>query len=97
MGVYVYIGRDGANSAELRAGATRQRHLDNLEGLEQAGRILFAGPLKEEGGAACGSVIVLEADNLEEAREIAHSDPYLKEGVFDRVDVYESLKVFPKT
>ena len=39
----------------------------------------------------------MEAKDLAEARAIADNDPYTIEGVFERVDVFESLQVFPKT
>ena len=94
MGIYVYIGRDGPEGASLRA-TVRERHLAHLRGLDAAGRIVFAGPLRDAAGAPCGSVVVFEADDLSEARGIAEGDPYLVEGVFDRVDVHESMQVFP--
>lgn len=94
MGIYVYIGRDGAQGAALRK-TVRERHLAHLEGLDGAGRIVFAGPLRDEAGAPCGSVVIFEADDLTSARAIAAADPYGVEGVFDHVDVHESLQVFP--
>ena len=97
MGIYVYIGYDGPKGAELRKTAIRERHLANLEGLEAAGNIVYAGPLKDENGAPGGSVIVFEANDYASARTVAESDPYWKEGVFDRFEVHESLQVFPKT
>jgi len=95
LGVYLYIGRDGEKGAELRATATRQRHLDNLADLTQAGRVVFAGPLKREDGAPCGSIILFNAESFEEARKIADSDPYWTEGVFEGMEVFESMQVLP--
>jgi uncharacterized protein YciI len=95
MGIYVYIGHDGPRGLELRP-QVRERHLANLEDLEAAGRIRFAGPLRDESGSPCGSLVVFEAEDLSSARSIAESDPYLTEGVFERVDVHESLQVLPK-
>ncbi len=96
MGTYVYIGHDGPRGLELRK-TVRDEHLASLENLEAEGRIIFAGPLRDDAGSPCGSVIVFEAADLTEARTIAHSDPYLVKGVFDRVDVHESMVVFPKS
>ncbi|MDJ0788308.1 MAG: YciI family protein [Myxococcota bacterium] len=95
MPLYVWIGRDGERGAELRK-QHRPAHIDNLAPLSKAGRIRFAGPLKQEDGSPCGSVIVFEAENLEAAREIAHGDPYTTSGVFGDVEVFESLQVFPE-
>jgi uncharacterized protein YciI len=96
MGIFVYIGHDGPDGQRLRPGV-RERHLAHIERLDREGRIVFAGPLRDDAGAPCGSLIVLEADDLASARAIAQSDPYLEEGIFERVDVHESLQVFPKS
>lgn len=95
MGIYVYIGHDGPDGQRLRP-SVRERHLAHIERFDREGRIVFAGPLRDEFGAPRGSLIVLEADDLASARAIALRDPYLGEGVFERIDVHESLQVFPK-
>jgi uncharacterized protein YciI len=95
MGIYVYIGRDGERGLELRK-TVRDRHIEAIEKLDAQGRIVFAGPLRDDTGSPCGSVIILEAEDLAAARAIAESDPYLVEGVFESVDVHESLAVFPR-
>jgi uncharacterized protein YciI len=95
MGLYLYVGRDSARGAELRP-AARPKHLTHLEQLDEAGRIRFAGPLLDENDAPCGSLIVFEAVNLEEARRVAEGDPYLSEGVFDAVEVFATKAVFPR-
>ena len=95
MGLYLYIGRDGAHGAERRPDA-RPKHLAHLEPLDDAGRIRFAGPLLDDDEKPCGSLIVFEAENLAEARRIAESDPYLTEGVFDAVEVFATKGVFPR-
>ena len=95
MGTYVYIGRDGPRGLDLRK-TVREHHLAELEKLDAAGRIHFAGPLRDESGSPCGSVVVIEAEDLAAARAIANADPYVAEGVFEHVDVYESLVVFPR-
>ena len=96
MGTFVYIGHDGPRGLELRP-ATRDRHLAHIEKLDSAGHITFAGPLRDEQGSPCGSLVVFEADDLASARTLADSDPYWTEGVFERVDVHESLRIFPKS
>ena len=94
MDLFVYIGRDGPRGAELR-GSVRERHLAHLEGLVAAGRIRYAGPLRNDAGDPCGSLIVLEAESLADAKAIAQSDPYNEEGVFETVEVFASAQVFP--
>ena len=96
MPTFVYIGRDGPRGAELRAGPVRERHLAALEKLDADGRVRFAGPLRDAAGRPCGSVVVIEAEDLAAARALAESDPYRREGVFEQVEVYESAVVFPR-
>ena len=95
MPLFVYTGHDGPRGLELRP-SVRPRHLAHLEGLAAAGRIRFAGPLVDEDEKPCGSVIVLEADDWAAARAIAEGDPYLVEGVFERVEVRATKQVLPE-
>jgi uncharacterized protein len=92
MPLFVWIGRDREGSAEARA-RIRPAHLESLRPL--APRIRFAGPLRDEHGAPRGSVIVLEATSLAEAREIAARDPYATNGVFASWEVFETVQVLP--
>ena len=95
MSLYVYIGRDGPEGAELRK-TVRERHLAHIGTLDAAGRIRFAGPLRDAAGEPCGSLIVFEAEDLAAARAVAEQDPYTAEGVFASVDVHATVAVFPK-
>ena len=95
MPLYIYQGRDSGRGLELRK-QHRESHLAHLSGLDEAGRIRFAGPLIDSEQNPCGSLIVFEAENLEAAREIAESDPYHLEGIFGQLEVLETKGVFPK-
>jgi uncharacterized protein YciI len=95
MSTYVYIGHDGPKGAELRP-EVRDAHITHLSGLEEAGKIIYAGPLRNDAGQPCGSIIIFEAEDLATARQTAESDPYLTSGVFDRLEVHESKQVFPR-
>jgi uncharacterized protein YciI len=92
---FALIGRDGPRGAELRK-RHREAHLAGLEPLDAAGRIRHAGPLRDESGAPCGSLVVFEAEDLEAARALAAADPYVVEGVFASHEVFETAIVFPK-
>lgn len=64
----------------------RPRHVAYLEGL--GGALKFAGPLLDEAGAApVGSLIIIAAGNLKEAREMAAGDPFAQAGVFASAEV----------
>jgi len=95
MPLFVFIGRDGERSPALRQ-ELRPAHLEHLSPLSAAGRVRFGGPLRDEHGVARGSVIVLEAESLEEARAICHRDPYVAGGLFETTEIFETLQVFPE-
>jgi uncharacterized protein YciI len=92
---FVWIGHDGPRRVELRK-QHRPAHLAGLEALAAQGRVRFAGPLLAEAGAPVGSVIVLDAADLAEARAIAARDAYAVKGVFERWEVFETMVVFPR-
>jgi uncharacterized protein YciI len=94
MPLFVFIGRDRAGGTELRQ-ELRPAHLEHLGPLSEAGRVRFGGPLRDESGTARGSVIVLEADSLDEARAVCGRDPYVTGGLFGTTELFETLQVFP--
>ncbi len=89
--LFVIIGWDGPDGAARRP-AVRPAHLAHLRPLSEAGRVKIAGPLLDK----TGSLIVLEADSLADAWAIVARDPYVTEGVFNRVDVKPFAQVFPE-
>ncbi|MBW2273911.1 MAG: hypothetical protein JRG96_11615 [Deltaproteobacteria bacterium] len=95
MPTYVYIGRDSARGVELRK-VHREAHLARLDELEVAGRIRYGGPLRDADSQPCGSVVIFEADDLDAARAWAEADPYLAEGIFESLEVFETAAIFPK-
>jgi hypothetical protein len=95
MPLFVYTGHDGPRGPELRP-SVRPRHLAHLEALAASGRIRFAGPLIGEDKKPRGSVVLFEADDWATARTIAENDPYLLEGVFERVEVRATKQVLPE-
>ena len=94
MPLFALIGRDGARAPELRR-QHRPAHLANLRPLAAAGRVRFAGPLLE-GGVPVGSLVVFEAPDLDAARALAASDPYVVHGVFAEHEVRETRDVLPE-
>jgi uncharacterized protein YciI len=97
---YVIEGYDGAQGLEGRM-AARERHLQRLVALRDAGRLLLAGPCPaidaEDPGPAgfSGSLVVAEFGSLEEARAWAEADPYVEAGVYERVEVRPFRRVLP--
>lgn len=68
---------------------TRAAHLHHIE---RSGIVRMAGPLIAN-GEMCGSLIVLDADNLAAAEAWASADPYRAAGLFRSVTVMEWKKV----
>jgi len=98
--LYAIVGQDVPDSLNLRL-ATRPAHLDRLHALQQAGRLLLAGPFpaidsNDPGGAGfSGSLIVAEFDTLADAQAWADADPYVAAGVYAGVSVKPFKKVLP--
>lgn len=89
--LFVIIGWDGPDGAAKRP-TVRPAHLAHLRPLSEAGRVKIAGPLLDK----TGSLIVIEAESLAEVWAIVARDPYVTEGVFNRVDVKPFAQVFPE-
>ena len=97
---YAIVGQDVPDSLARRL-AARPAHLERLHALQQAGRLLLAGPFpaidSADPGAAgfSGSLIVAEFDSLDEAQAWADADPYVAAGVYAGVSVKPFKKVLP--
>jgi hypothetical protein len=97
---YTIVGQDVPDSLAQRLSA-RPAHLERLQMLQQAGRLLLAGPFpaidSNDPGAAgfSGSLIVAEFDTLADAQAWADADPYIAAGVYAGVSVKPFKKVFP--
>ncbi|MDH4274984.1 MAG: YciI family protein [Gammaproteobacteria bacterium] len=98
---YAIVGEDIDHSLERRM-AARPAHIERLTQLQNAGRLLTAGPFPaidaaDPGPAGySGSLIVAEFASLDEARAWADQDPYLSAGVYRNVIVKPFRKVFPQ-
>ena len=89
---YAIVGHDVPDSLDRRLVA-RPAHLERLQALQQAGRLLLAGPFPaidspDPGPAGfSGSLIVAEFDSLADAQTWADADPYVAAGVYADVSV----------
>ena len=98
--LYAIISQDVPNSLELRL-AARPAHLQRLEALRDAGRLVLAGPHptidSENPGPAgfSGSLVVAEFTSLTEAQTWADADPFTTTGVYAKVTVKPFKKVLP--
>ena len=89
--LFVIIGHDARGAAEKRP-LHRPAHLAHLEPLAQAGRVVLAGPLTD----GAGSLIVVDAESLAAVWSLVGRDPYVVNGIFERVEVHPFTRVFPR-
>ena len=98
--LYAIISQDKPDSLTDRLNA-RQAHLDRLNQLKDAGRLVLAGPhpaidSPDPGDAGfSGSLVVAEFHSLEDAQTWADADPYSAAGVYQQVVVKPFKKVLP--
>ena len=97
--LYAIIATDTEGSLANRLTA-RPAHLERLQALRDAGRLVLAGPHpaidSENPGEAgfSGSLVVAEFASLAAAQEWAAADPYNAAGVYQSVTVKPFKQVF---
>ncbi len=98
--LYAIVGTDRRDSLADRLQA-RPAHVERLQALQDAGRLILAGPCPaidspDPGPAGfSGSLIVAEFASLDAARAWADADPYVAAGVYADVVVKPFKKTMP--
>ena len=98
--LYSIVGIDNVDSLAARM-AVRSEHVERLNALRDAGRLIIAGPNpaidSEDPGDAgfTGSIIIAEFDSLQAAQAWADEDPYIKSGAYASVSVKPFKRVLP--
>ena len=98
--LYVIIGEDTPGTLDQRL-AARPAHVERLQALQAAGRLIIAGPCPaidspDPGPAGfSGSIIIAEFASLEAARSWADADPYVAAGVYEKVTIKPFKKALP--
>jgi uncharacterized protein len=83
--LYVVLCLDKPNSEDLRI-TTRDAHIAFLKILGD--QIKFGGPMLDDAGSGMiGSMIVIEASSLDDAKAAMADDPYAQAGLFASVDI----------
>lgn len=85
---FAIIAWDAPDSAALREPA-RAAHFARVEAIMD--QVNIAGPLKDADGAIIGSLIIVTAADVAEARTLFEGDPYFAAGVWARYDIHEFL------
>ena len=83
------IAKDKPGHLEVRK-ANREAHLAYGA---NSGKLAMAGPLLDEAGEMCGSLILLDVADMAEAEVWAANDPYATAGLFASVTLNEWKKV----
>lgn len=97
---YAIMASDAPGTLDARL-AARPAHLARLQQLQNAGRLLLAGPhpaidSNDPGEAGfTGSLVVAEFSSLAEAQRWADADPYIEAGVYEQVLVKPFKPVLP--
>jgi uncharacterized protein len=81
--LFVVTAIDKPNSLALRM-ATREAHFAFAR---ETGVIKLGGPFLDANGDMAGSLIIIEAEDLDAAKAWHAKDPYLKAGLFAHSDV----------
>jgi len=81
--LFVVMAKDKADSLALRM-ATREEHFAYAR---ETKAVKLGGPFLDAKGDMAGSLIIIEAADLEAARAWQKNDPYAKAGLFQSVDV----------
>ena len=83
------IARDKPGALQTRLD-TREAHVAYLKSSDA---VTQAGPLLDDAGEMCGSLVVLEVAEIGAARAWAENDPYAQAGLFESVELIPWKKV----
>ena len=94
MPLYALIARDRPGLEHRQT--NRPAHLEHMAKLDAAGRIRYGGPLVNDSKDMVGSLIIIEAESLDDAKATYAEDPYVIHNVFEHYEVVETMPVFPR-
>jgi uncharacterized protein YciI len=83
--LYAIVARDKPDMM-----ATRMEHLKAHLAHTEAGmdRLAIAGPLRDEEGKICGSMLVVKAESAADARALLETDPYFKADIWADIQIH---------
>jgi uncharacterized protein YciI len=82
--LFALVAHDRPNSVARRL-ELRPDHLKHLDSLGDT--LVLAGPFLADNGDMVGSIVVIEAETLDAAREIFARDPFMAGNLFDSVTI----------
>jgi uncharacterized protein YciI len=84
MSAFAIWCHDRPDSSAVRT-ASRDAHLAHVEA--HIDRYLVAGPLRDAAGEVAGSLLIVTADNVEDARAFLGTDPYFTADLWQSIDI----------
>jgi uncharacterized protein YciI len=85
---FLVIARDGTDpEAPARRMKVREAHLANMSRLKAAGNYLIGGAILDDAGNMIGSGMVFEFPDRKALDETLAGDPYMKEKVWQNIDI----------
>lgn len=88
--LFALICHDSPEAPALRP-KLRDQHLAHLKPLIDRDALLLGGPFMDGSGA----LIVIDVENAQHAQALVDGDPFVKGGVFARVEIRPLRKVLP--
>ena len=99
MPLFVVTCTDNEGTVEKRL-ATRPKHLERLQKLNDEGRLIVAGAMPKDPGnpqaGFYGSTIIVDFENRESLDAWLQDEPFLKEGIYGHIDVKPFNNAFPQ-
>ena len=84
--LFAFVCTDKPGHLQVRLD-NRPAHVEWLKGLNAEGKIALAGPFSDEAGQMNGSLVIVDAPDLEAAKAMSAADPYAKAGLFESVQI----------
>lgn len=85
---FIVTGFDYTDEKALeRRMAAREAHVENIKAMKAKGEILYAAARLNDAGEMCGSVMFLEMDDRAAVDAYLEEEAYVKQKVWEKVDV----------
>ena len=85
---YVIHAYDHTDADALsRRMAVRPAHFDYVRQLKAAGQFKLGGALLDPAGTMVGSMLLLDFETETQLTDYLNTDPYIVQGVWDKIDV----------
>ena len=87
--LYIALAHDGTDpEAAARRQRVRATHLEGIRPAVDSGMLQLGGAILDDAGTMIGSVLLLEAESADAARDFIDNDIYSREGVWQNVEIY---------